>query len=166
MITEKIQKALNEQINKEFYSAYLYLSMAAHFESENYQGFAKWMRIQSDEEYMHMLKFYDYLLQTGSKVELEAIAKPTDTWNSPKEIFEAAKEHEIFITNSINSIASLAQEKNDFATLNFLNWFVQEQIEEVATVTTIVEQFNLIGDNKGVLFMLDRELGNRQPAKI
>lgn len=161
MISEKVVKGLNDQLNKELFSSYLYLSMAAYLENTGFNGCAKWMRLQSDEEYAHAMKFFDYIIQAGAKVELEAIEKPKTDWDSPKNIFEEALEHEKFITDSINQLAGSANRENDFATLNFLNWFVSEQIEEIATVTTIVDNFKMIGDDTGALFMLDRELGAR-----
>jgi ferritin len=162
MISKQMSEALNAQVNREFFSSYLYLSMAAYFEAESFPGFAKWMMVQSQEEYEHGMKFYEYLNQVNARVVLEAIEKPKTEWNSPLDVFEASKEHEIYITNEINKLAALAKEENDFATSNFLIWFVNEQVEEVANVSAIVDKFKLIGNEKSGLFMLDRELGARQ----
>lgn len=162
MISEKMQKAFNDQLNAELYSSYLYLAMAAYFESVNLPGFAGWMNMQSQEEYAHSMKFYGYINQVGGRVELEAIAKPDFEWESPLEVFEASLAHEKYITKRINNLVDLAIVEKDHAANNFLQWFVNEQVEEEATVSTIVEKFKLIGGEKGGLFMLDRELGTRQ----
>lgn len=156
-----MQKALNDQINAELFSSYLYLSMAAHFEAENWNGFASWMKKQSAEEYGHGMKFFHYLNEVGGKVNLEAIEKPKTDWKSPLEAFEEAHKHEIYITNRINDLVNLAQSEKDHATNNFLKWFVDEQVEEVSSVDQIVNKFKLVGDNKVALYMLDKELGSR-----
>ncbi|MCX7875329.1 MAG: ferritin [Melioribacteraceae bacterium] len=161
MISDKMLKMLNDQINAELFSSYLYLSMAAYFESENWNGMAKWMKEQSSEEYEHAMKFYHYINEVEGRVELEAIEKPKFGWNSPLEAFEEAHKHELYITDRINKLVALAIQENDYATNLFLNWFVNEQVEEVATVSQIVHKFKLIGDNKTSLYLLDRELGMR-----
>lgn len=161
MISEKMQKALNDQINEEMFSSYLYLSMAAYLEAQNWNGMANWMKLQSSEEYQHAMKFYGFLLAGGGSVELKAIEKPKTTWNNPQEIFLEAHKHEQHITKKINDLVTLAIEEKDYATNIFLNWFVTEQVEEEATVTLINHKFSLIGDNKTSLFLLDRELGMR-----
>jgi ferritin len=161
MISEKMQKALNDQINAEIFSSYLYLSMAAFLESEDWKGFAAWMRIQSGEEYGHAMKFYKYVHDVEGKVTLAAIEKPKATWKSPLQAFEEAHKHELYITDRINKLVALAMQENDYATNIFLNYFVTEQVEEVSTVAQIVKKFNMLGDNKTSLFLLDRELGMR-----
>ena len=161
MISEKMQKALNDQINAELFSSYLYLSMAAYFETENWAGFSSWMKKQSSEEYGHSMKFFHYLNEVNGKVTLEAIEKPKTTWKSPLEAFEEAHKHEIYITNRINDLVNLAQSEKDHATNNFLKWFVDEQVEEVSSVDQIVNKFKMVGDNKVALYMLDKELGSR-----
>jgi ferritin len=161
MISKKMQGELNKQLNAELYSSYLYLSMAAYFESINFPGFAAWMRKQSEEEYGHGMKFYGYINDVGARVELDAIEKPKAKWTSAQQAFENALEHEKLITNKINKLADLSVMEKDHATGIFLNWFVSEQVEEVAMVDQIVERFKLVGDNKSGLFMLDRELGRR-----
>lgn len=161
MISEKMQKALNEQINAELYSSYLYLSMAAYLESENWSGMAKWMSIQSSEEYSHAIKIFEYINEVDGRVILEAIEKPEFEWKSPLNVFEEALKHEKYITDRINKLVDLAIQEKDYATNLFLNYFVNEQVEEVATANQIVNKFNLIGDNKTSLFLLDRELGMR-----
>lgn len=161
MISEKMQKALNDQINAEMFSSYLYLSMAAYLESENWSGMAAWMKAQSEEEYSHAMKFYKYINEVDGRVSLEAIEKPSFSWSSPQEVFEEAYKHEHYITQRINKLVAQAIQENDYATNLFLNWFVTEQVEEVGTITQIVNKFKLIGDNKTSLFLLDRELGMR-----
>jgi ferritin len=161
MISEKMQKALNDQINAEIFSSYLYLSMAAYLESQNWSGMAAWMKAQSGEEYSHAMKIYGYLNEVDGTVLLEAIEKPQTTWSDPKVVFQEAHKHELYITKRINDLVGLAIEEKDYATNLFLNWFVTEQVEEVATVTQINNKFALIGDNKTSLFLLDRELGMR-----
>lgn len=157
-----MEKALNSQINAELFSSYLYLSMAAYFESQNWSGFAVWMQKQSYEEYGHAMKIYKYVVETGGRVSLEAIEKPKFEWKSCLEIFEESLKHEIYITNRINDLVNLAIEEKDHATNIFLHWFVTEQVEEVAVVDQIVNKFKLVGDNKTALYMLDKELGSRQ----
>ncbi|MEW6195848.1 MAG: ferritin [Bacteroidota bacterium] len=161
MISEKMQKALNDQINAELFSSYIYLSMSAYFESENWSGFAAWMKKQSEEEYGHAMKIYKYVCEVAGRVSLESIEKPKFEWKSAQEVFEEAYKHELYITDRINKIVDLANSEKDHATNIFMNWFVTEQVEEVATVLQIIHKFKLIGDNKGALYMLDRELGSR-----
>ena len=162
MISDKMQKALNEQINAELYSSYIYLAMSAYFESQNWNGFALWMAKQSMEEYGHAMKIYKYVNEIEGRVILEGIEKPKTEWKSPLEAFEEAHKHEIFITNKINDLTNLAISEKDHATNIFLHWFVTEQVEEVATVSQIVNKLKMVGDNKSALYMLDKELGSRQ----
>jgi len=164
MVTEKMQSALNDQLNKELFSSYLYLSMAAYFEAESYSGMARWMYLQAEEEHQHALKFYDYLIKVGGRVKFTAIEEPQFEWESPAAAFQAAFEHEQFISKSINELVDLAMNEKDHATATFLHWFVDEQVEEEATVSEIVDNFKMIGDSKSALFMLDRELGQRVNA--
>jgi ferritin len=161
MISTKMQKALNKHLNEELFSSYLYLSMAAYFESKNLNGFANWMKLQSKEEYFHGLKFYDFLHQVGGRVTLSQITAPKTGWKNIKEVFTETLEHERYITDLINKLVDLAILEKDHATNNFLQWFVNEQVEEVATAEDLVNKLEMIGDNKNGLFMLDRELGAR-----
>ena len=161
MVSPKMQDALNEQINKEMFSAYLYLSMSAYFDSKNLAGMSQWMKMQSEEENLHAMKFYDFLLRIGGKVKLAAIDAPQIEWESAQKVFEDSLEHERFISKSIHTLMDLAIEEKDHPTKSFLQWFVDEQVEEEDNVQQIVENFNLLGDSKGGLFMLDRELGAR-----
>jgi ferritin len=161
MISDRMQKELNAQINAEIFSSYLYLAMAAYFEAENWNGFAAWMKAQSGEEYAHAMKFYKHINDVEGKVTLEAIEKPKNVWKSAQEVFEEAHKHELYITDRIHKLVALANEEKDYPTGLFLNYFVSEQVEEVATVSQIVHKFNLLSDNKTSLFLLDRELGMR-----
>ena len=163
MISKKMEAALNKQINEEFASAYIYLSMAAHFKAENFNGFAHWMEMQYQEEVAHAMKIYEYLNDRGGKVILDAIGAPETSWDSPLAAFEAAYNHEKHITGCIHGLVKLAMEESDFATQSFLQWFVDEQVEEEASVDGIVETLKMVGDHKNGLFMLDRELGRRAP---
>ena len=161
MIKEKIQDALNKQINAELYSSYLYLSMSAYFESINLKGCANWMRVQTQEELVHAMKFYDYLIERGGKVVLSSIESPPTEWPSPLAIFEQAYQHEQKVTGLINDLVDLAIAEKDHATNNFLQWFVSEQVEEEASADEVVQKIKLMGDARGGIFMLDRELAQR-----
>jgi ferritin len=161
MISKKIQKALNDQLNAEFYSSYFYLSMSAYFESKDLQGFANWFRLQADEEYAHAMKIFDYIYQIGGEVKLLKIDGPKTDWDSFLEVFQDTFEHEQKVTKSINDILELAYTEKDHATVNFLQWFVSEQVEEEAIAQQNVKKMEMIGDNKAGLFMIDKELGGR-----
>ena len=162
MLSEKMLESLNKQINAEFYSSYLYLAMAAYFEAENLDGFAHWMKKQSEEEYGHALKIYGYVNNAGGKVELQQINKPNSVWDGVPAVFEDVLKHEKEVTKMVNDLTDQAISEKDHATNIFLHWFVEEQVEEVATAEKIVDKIQLIGDAKSGLFMLDRELGRRQ----
>ena len=161
MIGKKIESALNNQINAELYSAYLYLSMNSYFLSINLTGFANWMRIQALEEMTHADKFYSYVNERGGRVTLMPIDGPPGEWSSPLAAFEDVYRHEQKVTAMIHSLVDLAIEEKDYATSSMLNWFVDEQVEEEANAQGIVAQLKLIGENTGGLFMLDREMGTR-----
>ena len=161
MIKEKIREALNQQLNAELYSSYLYLSMAAYFESINLKGFANWMRVQTQEELVHAMKFYDFIIERGGKVVLSSIEGPPTEWASPLAVFEHAYKHEQTVTGLINNLVDLATAEQDHATNNFLQWFVAEQVEEEASADEVVQKIKLMGDASGGLFMLDRELAQR-----
>lgn len=162
MIGEKVAKALNEQVGKELFSAYLYLSMASYFDSADLPGFANWMKIQAKEELGHAMRIYDFLYERGARVELPALEKPTNEWESPLKAFQAAYEHERFVTESINKILELAKKEKDYATEQFLQWFVNEQVEEEAQTDVIVRKLKKLSDSPVALYMLDKELGSRQ----
>jgi ferritin len=161
VLKKKMLKALNDQINAEMFSSYLYLSMESYFQSISLTGFAAWMRAQVQEELMHGMKFYGFVGERGGKVTLEAIAKPESVWASPLAAFEAIQKHEEHVTSLINDLVDLAISEKDHATNNFLQWFVSEQVEEEASVGEIVEKLKLIKDNPSGLFMMDAELGKR-----
>lgn len=161
MISKRMEKVLNEQINAEFYSAYLYLSMEAYFESVNLPGFANWMRVQIQEESMHAMKIYDFVNERGGRVILKSVAEPQAEWESPLAAFEAAYKHEQFVTGRINSLVSLAIEEKDHAANAFLQWFVNEQVEEEKSADDIVQKLKLIADAPGGMYMIDQELGQR-----
>ncbi len=161
MINKKLENALNEQINRELYSAYLYLGMAVHFESEGLKGFADWMKAQACEEKAHAMKIYDYLFATGGKPSLAAIqAVETQYAKSPMEVMQDVLRHEEAVTASINKLYELALAENDYKTQNFLRWFIDEQVEEEATIQTILDKCRYAEGKTGLLF-LDKELGTR-----
>lgn len=162
MLSEKMQTALNKQINAELHSAYIYLSMAAYFEDRALTGFAHWMRVQAKEELGHAMKFFDFIVERRGRVLLEPVgAVPTD-WASPLAVFENALAHEQKVTGLIHDLVNLAVAEKDHATQSFLQWFVDEQVEEEASADAIVQQLKLVGDSGVALFMLDRELSERE----
>jgi ferritin len=161
MISKKMEEALNGQVNAELYSAYLYLSMESYFKSLNLNGFANWMRVQTQEELMHAMKIYDFIDERGGRVTLKAIEGPPTQWDSPRAVFEAAYAHEHKVTGLINGLVDLAIKEKDHATNTFLQWFVNEQVEEEASADAIVQQLKMMEDAPGGLFMLDRELAQR-----
>ncbi|MBV6510970.1 MAG: ferritin [Ignavibacteriales bacterium] len=163
MLNAKLEKALNKQINEEFYSSYLYLSMSAWFESKSLLGFANWMKLQSKEEYQHAEKFYNYVFTKGGTVTLAPIGQPKTEWKSVLDAFQNTLEHEQHITKCINDLVDLALAEKDHATGAFLQWFVNEQVEEEANATKILDDLKMIGDNSYGIFMLDREMGQRKP---
>lgn len=164
MLEDPIEEALNEQINAELSSEYLYLSMAAYYEDEGLPGFASWMRAQANEENAHAMRIYDYILERDGRVTLDSIDSPQTEWPSPVEAFEAAYEHEIEITEMIDDLVELAREENDNATENMLQWFVAEQVEEEATAKDILDKLEYVDDDGSGLLMIDQELGQRDGA--
>ena len=163
MFSKKMQEALNDQIHHEMESAYVYLSMAAYFAGENYPGFEHWMKMQFDEEMIHSFKFYDYIHSRGAKVSLQAIEEPQIEFDSPLAAFETSLAHEQKITADIHKLYALAMEENDFPSLSFLQWFIDEQVEEEEHVGGVVEDIKRVSASQEGLLMLDRELGLRQP---
>lgn len=161
MINEKVGKILNEQVNKELYSAYLYLSMSAYFSDIGLLGFANWMRVQFQEEQAHAMFIYDFLLDRGEEVILTAIAAPPTTWANPLNVMEEVLKHEVYVTGLINNIVSVAEEIKDRATMSYMNWFVDEQVEEEANAKEIIDKLKLIGDDKSALYLLDKDLAAR-----
>jgi ferritin len=161
MISKTMQEAINEQINKELYSSYLYLSMAAYFENENLPGFAKWMHVQADEERGHGMKLYEHLVDRGGRVVLKAIAAPAAGWKSNLEVFKEVQAHEVVVTASINSLYELALKEKDYPAQVLLQWFITEQVEEEKNAGEIVQQLELIDAHDTAVLMLDNQLGKR-----
>ncbi len=161
MISTKMEEALNGQVNAEMYSAYLYLSMESYFRSLNLSGFANWMRVQVQEELMHAIKIYDFVNECGSRVTLKAIEGPPTKWESPLAVFEAVYAHEQKVTGLINELVDLAIKEKDHATNTFLQWFVNEQVEEEDSADQVVQKLKMIKNDPDGLFLVDRELGQR-----
>ena len=161
MINEKLEAAFNEQINKEFYSEYLYLAMKVKFMEWNLQGFVNWFDVQVQEEHAHGMGMFDYLDERGGNIKLEAIARPEFHGTTPLEIFEEVLKHEQFVTSSINHVADVAEEVKDRAALHLLDWYIKEQVEEESNVGGLLATLKLIGDDKKALLMLDKDLAAR-----
>lgn len=161
MLNKKIEEALNAQINAEMWSAYLYLSMAAHCHAAGYNGMANWFEVQFNEEQDHARIFYNYIVQRGGKVTLKAIDAVPTSWDSILAVFENTLQHEQKVTALINDLMALALDEKDFATQSMLKWFIDEQVEEEDNAQTIIDNIRMIGDNGYGLFMLDKELGAR-----
>ena len=161
MISKATEAALNDQIQKEFYSSYLYLAMSAHFEANNLPGLAHWMELQANEEQAHAMKIYKFLQDRGGEVEFQAIAKPPVRWKSPLEAFQKALEHERAITASIHKLYELALKEKDYPTQVMLQWFINEQVEEEKGVELIVHQLKLIDARGTAILMLDHQLAKR-----
>ena len=161
MISDKIQDAFNAQLNAETYSAYLYWSMAAYFDSINLSGFSNWMRCQAQEEMVHAMKFYSFINERGGRVLMKTIEAPPTRWDSPMSAFEAVYAHEQKVTGLINDLVDLAIAEKDHAANAFLQWFVNEQVEEEASADEVVQKLKLVADAPGGLFILDQELGTR-----
>jgi ferritin len=161
MISKTMQDATNEQINKELYSSYLYLSMASYFESKNLPGFAKWMHVQAEEETKHGMKFYQHLVERGGRVILQAIAAPGTEWKSNLEVFKEVQSHEAEVTALINSLYERAIKEKDYPMQVLLHWFINEQVEEEKNATDIVQQLELIDAHGTAVLMLDHQLGKR-----
>ena len=161
MINEKMESAFNEQINKEFYSEYLYLAMKAYFAELNLQGFVNWFDVQVQEEHAHGMGMYDYLNERGGKIVLDTIDKPIVEGKTPLEVFEQVLKHEQFVTSRINHLMDVADETKDRAALSFLDWYLKEQVEEESNVSGVLATLKLIGDDKKALLMLDKDLATR-----
>lgn len=164
IMSNEISKALNTQINNEFYSAYLYLAMSAYFQRNNLLGFAKWLKMHAREETMHAMKMYDYVINRNWQINLLPIESPIATWNSPVEVLSSAYKHEQQVTNMINNLAKLAIQHNDYATNIFMQWFITEQIEEEAVFNEVYEKLKLIEGTPAALLFLDAELDKKAAA--
>jgi len=161
MFSKTMLAEMNEQVKHELFSAYLYLSMAAHFETANLGGFASWMRLQAAEEQEHAMKFFDYILDRGGKVALQAIDGPQVDFGTPIDVFEKVLAHEQHVTALIHKLYAQAVKDEDYASQVFLNWFVTEQVEEEKNASTILETLKLIGDKSNAIYQLDHQLGKR-----
>ena len=165
MISKKMEDAINQQINAEMYSAYLYYAMANYFESVSLKGFAAWMRVQAQEEMIHAVKFTNFINDRGGRVLQKTIAEPPFEWKSPLDVFESVLAHENKVTSLINDLVNLSIQEKDHAANAFLQWFVTEQVEEEANDKEIIDQLKLIGEDKSGLFMINKELALR-PSPI
>lgn len=165
MINEKVKRILNEQINKEFYSAYLYLAMSAYFDEMGLYGFANWTKVQAKEEVDHGMIIFDYLINRDSKIQLQQIDVPDVNFYSPLQVFEKVLEHEKTVTQAIDEIARMTLEECDLTTKNFINWYIKEQVEEEKNASDIITKLKLFGDEKASLYLLDSELAKREYIK-
>ena len=161
MLDKKMEDAINSQINAEMYSAYLYYSMSAYFDSLSLSGFAHWMRTQALEEMTHAHKLFGYVSDRGGRVVLTAIETPQSDWDSAAVVFDDVYKHEVLVTGLINKLMDLALTLSDHATANFLQWFVAEQVEEEASADEVVQKLKLVDRTEGGVFLLDQELGKR-----
>jgi ferritin len=164
VISDRLVDEINEQIKYEFYSAYMYLAMSADCADRNLTGFANWMKLQAEEELGHAMRFVDFLLERGARVELQALDQPPSEFGSPLEIMEKSLEHERFVTGRINGLYALALDEKDYPAQVLLQWFVTEQVEEEASIDEIVERMKMFGQDGSALLMLDTQLGER-PAE-
>lgn len=159
---KKLQDAVNEQIAREFYSAYLYLAMAAYFDSVDLPGFSRWMKAQAKEEVSHGMKFYEYLADRGARVTLKAIAQPPAEFSSPLDVFEKTLAHEQEVTRSIDGLYALAAKAGDNASVLAFQWFVTEQVEEEKNASDIIAKLRRVGEKGHGLILMDKELGSRE----
>ena len=162
MLSKTLEEALNEQVNSEYYSSFLYLSMSSYFETVNLLGMAKWMRMQYEEEIMHAIKIFDIIIDMEGTVNLKPIDGPPTEFKSPLDVFEKSLAHERKVTGLINDIYSLARKENDYAVQSALQWFIDEQVEEEKSALEVVRQLEMIGDETTPLLMLDSKLGSRE----
>ena len=169
MLSKDLQEALNKQVKIEGDSSQIYLAMACWAECQGFEGIASFMYAQSDEERMHMLKLVKYINQRGGEAIATAIEQPQLDYTSFRTLFNQLFEHEVFVSQSINELVHISLQERDYATHNFLQWYVAEQIEEEATARTILDKINLIGDDKGGLYLFDNDIKNfsgNQPTDI
>ncbi|MBI4026558.1 MAG: ferritin [Verrucomicrobia bacterium] len=161
MISKALQDAINDQINKELYSSYLYLSMAAYFQNKSLPGFAHWMRVQESEERAHAMKLYDFLIDRGSRVALKAIDAPPSNWKGSPEVFTEVAAHEAKVTASIHALYELALKEKDYPAQVMLQWFISEQVEEEKSAAEIVASLNMIESHASAILQLDHRLSKR-----
>ena len=162
VISEKIENILNEQINKEFYSAYLYLAISAYFDEMGLKGFSHWTRVQAREEVDHGMILFDYIIERQGKVNLKQIQMPENDFGTPLEVYKKIFDHEKYVTDSINCVANMTDEACDLATRHFINWYISEQVEEEANVDDIIKKLEMFGQEKSILYHLDKELAKRE----
>ena len=160
-MNEKLQQAFNDQINKELYSEYLYMSMFAYFDRMNLQGFKNWMNVQMQEEHAHAMGMFNYVHERGGQVILQSIEQPQTDWESPVALFEHVLEHEKFVTSRINALMDVAEEVKDRAAVSFLDWYLKEQVEEESNVSNVLKTLKMVCDDKNCLYMYDKELATR-----
>jgi len=161
MLSEKMEQALNEQVKWELWSSYLYLSMASYFEDMGLMGFASWMKVQEQEEKFHATKFYGYTFERGGRIKLQTLEAPENNWKSPMAAFQDTLKHEQGVTARINALMDLAISEKDHATASYLKWFIDEQVEEEASVQDVINKLKLVEGNPSALYMLDKELATR-----
>jgi ferritin len=165
MIKKKLEEAVNKQIQEEFQSAYQYLAFSAYFEEENLNGFAHWMQVQWQEEIDHAMKFYNHILRRGGSVELLAIDQPKVEAESTIEVFDKVLKQEQHVTKCIHELYDMAQQENDYPLETLLHWFIDEQVEEEEMAGEILDRLKMIGEHGPSLYLLDQEMGNRQPEE-
>ena len=161
MLSHDMEKGLNDQMNFEMYSANIYMSMGAYFDSLSLDGFANWMKVQYQEEMFHHSKFYHFIDERGSRITISAMDAPQVEWDSPLAVFEDALNHERIVTDRINNLMTMALAEKDHATASFLQWFVSEQVEEEASVDTVIQKLKLVDGSQGGIFMINQELSQR-----
>lgn len=162
MINKKVEDILNAQINKEFYSAYLYLAMSAYFDEIGLKGFCNWTKVQAREEVDHGMIIFDYLIARNGNVDLKQIDVPDTDFHEPLQVFEKIYEHEKSVTSSIDCVASMSEDECDLATRTFIDWYIAEQVEEEASVYEVIKKMRMFGSNKSILYHLDKELAGRE----
>ena len=162
MINEKVQNVLNSQINKEFYSAYLYLAMSAYFDEIGLEGFANWTGVQAKEEIDHGMILLNYIIERDGQVKLTNIEAPERDFNNPLQVFEKILEHEKYVTDSINCVAHMSDDECDLATRHFINWYISEQVEEEANARDVIDKLKMFGSEKAALYHIDCELKKRE----
>ena len=162
VISKKVQNVLNSQINKEFYSAYLYLAMSAFFDEIGLYGFANWTKVQAREEIDHGMILFDYIIERDGRVNLDKIDSPERNFENPLQVFEKILEHEKFVTESINCVASMSEDECDLATRHFINWYITEQVEEEANARDVITKLKMFGNEKASLYHLDQDLSKRE----
>lgn len=161
MLSKKMEQALNDQVKWELWSSYLYLSMASYFEELGLMGFASWMKVQEQEEKFHATKFYNYTFERGGRIKFQTLEAPPHTWKNTTAVFQDTLKHEQGVTARINALMDLAIKEKDHATVSYLKWFIDEQVEEEASVQDVINKLKLVEGNPSALYMLDKELGTR-----